>query len=115
MPRNDLVTASRLAESRVQNHGNELLGHVEEVVLDPAAGCITHVVMSLAQGPALAPARRVLVPWADMQAAYNAQTLVLGTDAEGVAAYPDAPFDLTHRGLWVGAPKGAGASASFDP
>lgn len=115
MPRNDLVTASRLVESRVQNHGNEVLGHVEDVVLDPAAGCITHVVVSLAQGPVLGRARRVLVPWAAVSVAYNDQAMVVGADAEGLAAYPDAPFDLTHRGLWVGAPKGAGASASFDP
>lgn len=114
MPRNDLVTASRLAESRVQNHANELLGHIEDLVLDPAKGSISHLIVALAQGPVLGRARRVLVPWADVTPAYNAQTVVYGATQAEVAALPEAPFDLTHRGLWAGAPKGAGASASFE-
>lgn len=113
MPKDDLVTATRFAESRVQNYGNELLGHVKDVVLDPQAGRVTHVLVRLAAAPLLGPGKLVLVPWEAFTPAYNDQVLVLQAKEDELTKLPEAPFDLTHRGLWVGAPQRAGASASF--
>lgn len=113
MPQTDRVTASRLKDSRVQNYGNAYLGYVEDVVVDPAEGVLTHAIVAIA-GPLFAATRRVMVPWSAFGKAYNDQVLVIDADEAALAAYPEAPFDLLHRGLMAGAPKGMGASASFD-
>lgn len=112
MPRVDHVTASRLTDCRVQTYGNKYLGYVEDIVIDPMQGRVTHAIVAV---DATLPGtkRRLLVPWSDFVKAYNEQLLTLDNQKEGLDGYPEAPFDLTHRGLWAGAPEGEGASASF--
>lgn len=112
MPTRDHVTATRLTDCRVQTYSNAYLGYVEDIVVDAAAATITHAIVAV---DATLPGtkRRLLVPWGDFVKAYNDQVLTLADQKEGLEGYPEAPFDLTHRGLWAGAPEGEGASASF--
>ena len=113
MPTSDLVTAKRLTDSRVQTYGNVYLGHIEDVVVDPAAGTITHAIVNAEAGAGVLSKRRAMVPWNDLVKAYNDQVLTLDASEEQWLAYPEPPFDLSHRGLLPGAPKGHGASASW--
>lgn len=82
-----LVSSRRFIDSRVQNHNNELLGHVTDVLLDVATGHIDYVIIACG-GLWGMGRKRVLVPWDELGSTYGDQVLIWEKSKAEVASLP---------------------------
>jgi hypothetical protein len=83
------VGSRRFIDSRVQNHNNELLGHVREIILDTATGHVDYVL--IACGGLFGMGRKlVAVPWSELLPTYGDQALIWEKSRRDIAALPRA-------------------------
>src|SRR6185312_5232681 len=69
------VSSRHFIDSRVQNHNNEVLGHVREIFLDIATGHIDCVLVGCGGIMGLGE-KIVAVPWSELQPTYGDQALI---------------------------------------
>jgi sporulation protein YlmC with PRC-barrel domain len=100
-PVTQLSTAFRaddLVGTDVRNSQDQQLGSVDDVVLDPQSGKISYVVLS--RGGFLGIGEDyIAVPWKDLQATPNMNTLVLNTTQDAMNNAPNVnPDQFTNQG-----------------
>jgi sporulation protein YlmC with PRC-barrel domain len=83
------VGSRHFIDSRVQNHNNELLGHVREIFLDVATGHIDYVLVAC--GGLFGVGRKlVAVPWSELSPTYGDQALIWEKSPSEIDAMPRA-------------------------